>query len=275
MTALDTAQLRAELVTPRGAYAALDVVASTGSTNADLREAAVRGAPDRTVLIAEEQTAGIGRLSREWVSPAEAGIYLSVLLRPAGVPSSSVGSLSIAAGLALADVAAALGVRATLKWPNDVLSADGTKLAGILSELVPGPDAEPAVVLGIGLNVLPIGDVPPGPGGLPATSLAECGATGIDRTEIAGALLRALAVREHQWRSAGGDLAVASLLNDYREACSTLRSRVEVSMPGAATFSGQAVDVDSAGQLVVESDAGERVTVFAGDVVHVRPTNRG
>lgn len=274
MTALDTAQLRAELVTPRGAYAALDVVASTGSTNADLREAALRGAADRTVLIAEEQTAGIGRLSREWLSPAEAGIYLSVLLRPVGVPSSSVGSLSIAAGLALADVAAALGVRATLKWPNDVLSADGGKLAGVLSELVPG-DGDPAVVLGIGLNVLPIGNVPPGPGGLPATSLAECGATGIDRTEVAGALLRALAVREHQWRSAGGDLAVASLLNDYREACSTLRARVEVSMPGSAIVSGQAVDVDSAGQLVVENDAGERVTVFAGDVVHVRPTNRG
>lgn len=271
MTALDAAQLRAELVAPRGPYAALDVVASTGSTNLDLRAAALEGASDRTVLIAEEQTAGVGRLSREWVSPPEVGLYLSVLLRPAGVPTSSIGSLSIAAGLALADVAAALGVRATLKWPNDVLSADGAKLAGVLSELVPGTgDAELAVVLGIGLNVLPVGDVPPGPGGLPATSLAECGATDVDRTDVAGALLRALAVREHQWRSAGGDLAEAALLDDYRDSCSTLRSRVEVSMPGSERVSGEAIDVDFAGQLVVVTDAGERVTVFAGDVVHVR-----
>lgn len=265
MTELDIARLREALVAPDGPYAALDVVVTTGSTNADLREAADAGAADRTVLIAEEQTAGVGRQARHWVSPAGAGLYLSVLLRPGDVPVSGVGSLALVAGLALTDVCGDVDVDATLKWPNDLLAADG-KLAGVLAELVsPG-----VVVLGIGLNVSPLGDVPPGPGGLPATSLAENGASTTDRSEIAAALLRSLAEREAAWRAAGGDLGAAGLLDEYRMACSTLDTRVEVSVPEGAPITGRAADVDAAGRLVIETDAGERTTVFAGDVVHLR-----
>src|SRR5690606_9810602 len=159
---IDAAALRAALLAPAGGYAAVDVVASTGSTNADLRAAADAGAADRTVLLAEEQTAGQGRRGRTWVSPPGAGIYLSVLLRPSGVPTQRVGSLSIVAGLALLEVARSAGVDAVLKWPNDML-ASGGKLAGVLSELVPDAGG-PAVVVGIGLNVFALGDVPAGPG---------------------------------------------------------------------------------------------------------------
>jgi BirA family transcriptional regulator, biotin operon repressor / biotin---[acetyl-CoA-carboxylase] ligase len=254
--------LRAEL---SGSYAAIDVVASTGSTNADLRVAAGQGAADRTVLIAEEQTAGVGRRARQWSSPMGSGIYLSVLLRPREVPFAGLGSLSVVAGLAVQDVAERIGVDAVLKWPNDVLAGPARgKCAGILSEAVAGDEL--SVVLGIGLNVLPLGDdVPAGPGGLAPTSFAEQGATTTDRTEIAGLLLTALAERELSWRAAGGDLTKAGLLPEYRRHCATIGQDVNVLLPDGEVLSGRASDVDSAGQLVVSGR-----TIFAGDVVHVR-----
>ncbi|MGH3520652.1 MAG: biotin--[acetyl-CoA-carboxylase] ligase [Haloechinothrix sp.] len=271
---LDAARLQAELVAPNGPFTVLDVVASTGSTNADLCAAAATGAADRTVLIAEQQTAGVGRLSRSWSSPAGSGLYLSVLLRPQGVPLRGIGSLAIVAGLALMDLTSWLGVPAVLKWPNDMLLGKEEprgKGAGILSELVPlsGSD-EFAVVLGIGVNVLPMSDVPPGPGGLPAASLAEHGASSTDRAQVAITLLRAFGAREAAWRAACGDLALAELLAEYRRHCSTVDTRVRVELPGGARMTGRAADVDPLGQLIVETDDGARQTVSAGDVVHVR-----
>src|SRR4051812_16021518 len=119
MTEIDATRLHALL---GDSYASTEVVASTGSTNADLRKAAESGAPDRLVLIADEQTAGVGRRAREWSSPKGSGIYLSVLLRPSEVPFAGLGSLSVVAGLAVRAVASQLGVDAVLKWPNDVLA---------------------------------------------------------------------------------------------------------------------------------------------------------
>jgi BirA family biotin operon repressor/biotin-[acetyl-CoA-carboxylase] ligase len=264
---IDAQRLRRELI---GSYAALEVVPTTGSTNADLRSAALGGAADRTVLIAEEQTAGVGRRSRQWSSPKGSGIYLSVLLRPREVTFSELGSLSVVAGLAVQDVAARLGVDAVLKWPNDVLAGRSRgKCAGILSDAVAGD--EPSVVLGIGLNVLPLGDeVPAGPGGLIPTSLAEQGATSTDRTEIAALLLTALADREQRWRAAGGDLTRADLMSEYRRHCVTIGQDVQVLLPNGDELAGHAADIDAAGQLLVDLPDGERRTIFAGDVVHVR-----
>jgi BirA family biotin operon repressor/biotin-[acetyl-CoA-carboxylase] ligase len=251
------------------AYAVTTVVPTTGSTNADLREAAAKGAGDRTVLIAEEQTAGVGRRGRSWVSTKGTGIYVSVLLRPREVPFSGLGSLSVVAGLAVRDVAVKLGVDAVLKWPNDVLAGPSrAKCAGILAEADAG--AETTVVLGIGLNVLPMGEVPAGPGGLAVTSFAEQAATTTDRTEIAVLLLTGLAERERRWRAARGDLAEAGMLAEYRQYCATIGQDVQVLLPGGDSLTGRAADVDPAGQLVVEVEGGRRQTVSAGDVVHVR-----
>jgi len=271
MNGINAGLLRSELLAPQGPYTAVDVVASTGSTNADLREAAVGGAADRTVLIAEEQTAGVGRRARRWVSPRGSGVYLSVLLRPAGVPFSGLGSLAVVAGLAVTDLARELGVEAALKWPNDVLAGpDRGKCAGILSEAVAGDEL--AVVLGIGLNVRPLGPgVEAGAGGLPPTSLAEQGARTTDRTAVTALLLAALADREDRWRAAGGDLERAGLLDDYRERCETTGQEVRVILPGDNTIVGTAEDVDATGGLAVRDKDGRRHTVFAGDVVHLRP----
>jgi BirA family biotin operon repressor/biotin-[acetyl-CoA-carboxylase] ligase len=259
--------LQRALVAPAGPFAALDVVSSTGSTNADLMDAAGTGAPDRTVLIADEQTAGRGRRSREWVSPAGSGLYLSVLLRPDGVPAARLGSLAVVAALALLRTARAAGVSAAaVKWPNDLLAGDG-KVAGVLSEAAPGGDA---VVVGIGLNVAPLPvEVPAGAGDLAATSLADAGATMSDRTELAVELLTRFAELESDWRKAGGDLAEAGLLAEYREGCVTIGQRVRVELSGRE-LTGGASDVDASGELVVTTEDGSQTTVTAGDVVHLR-----
>ena len=268
---LNVGALRGELLEPAGPYRAIDVVERTGSTNADLRNAAVEGALDRTVLLADEQTAGVGRRARQWRSPKGAGIYCSVLLRPQEVPFVALGSLALVAGLAVLDVTAALGVDATLKWPNDVLAGpDRAKCAGLLSEAVASDEV--GVVLGIGLNVGRQREpVPAGPGGLPATSLAELGARSTDRTDVAMLLLAALADREAQWRSAGGDLGASGQLGDFRENCSTLGQQVKVALPDGQSLAGRAVDVDRSGHLLLETAPGRRRTLFAGDVVHLRP----
>jgi BirA family biotin operon repressor/biotin-[acetyl-CoA-carboxylase] ligase len=271
---IDAGRLRSQLLAPVGPYPSIDVVARTGSTNADLRAAVVEGEPDRTVLIAEEQTAGSGRRGRSWASPPGQGLYLSVLLRPTEVPMAALGSLAVVAGLALTDLTAELGVDAVLKWPNDLLAGpQRAKCAGVLAEAVSSD--EQAVVLGIGLNVLPLRErVRPGPGGLPVTSLAEQGARITDRTDLAALLLAALHERELPWRYAHGDLAAAGLLDTYRERCDTLGQQVRLEVAGGRSRLVTAVDVDASGALVVDEEDGSRHTVFAADVVHLRPVPR-
>lgn len=260
---VDPEALRRALVAPSGPFSALDVVSSTGSTNADLIAAAATGAADRTVLVAERQTAGRGRQSREWVSPP-AGVYLSVLLRPERVPAARLGSIAVVAGLALVHTARAAGVEATLKWPNDLLIGAG-KAAGVLSEALAGGAG---VVVGIGLNAGPV-DAPAGPGGLAATSFAEAGATVTDPGELAATLLTSFAELESAWRAAGGDLEAAALLAPYRAACATLGRRVRIELAGGE-LTGEAGDVTATAELVIKTDDGAETTVSAGDVVHLR-----
>jgi BirA family biotin operon repressor/biotin-[acetyl-CoA-carboxylase] ligase len=267
---LDQAALRAQLIGSAGRYAALDVVASTGSTNLDLAARAEQGAEDRTVLIAEEQTAGQGRQARTWTSPPGSGLYLSVLLRPTDVPPARLSWLTLLAGVALVRTASWAGATgAALKWPNDLLLG-GRKAAGVLATAGPGGQA---VVLGMGLNVLPLAvDVPPGAGGLAATSLAEAGAVRLDRTAIATRLLTDLAALDDAWRAAGGDAVAAGIYDEYRTSCATFDQEVRVELNGSSTIEGTAVRLAEDGTLVVRTSAGER-EISAGDVVHLRAKN--
>jgi BirA family transcriptional regulator, biotin operon repressor / biotin---[acetyl-CoA-carboxylase] ligase len=266
---LDALALREQMVAPNGPYAALDVVDATGSTNADLVSAAGRGAADRTVLVAEQQTAGRGRGARTWVSPAGTGVYLSVLLRPTTVPAHRLGTLAMVAGLALMHAARETAeINAVLKWPNDLLTADRhTKLAGVLSEVA----AEGAVVVGVGVNVTALPDgAEPGPGGLPAGSFAEAGAKVTDRTELAASFLRAFNELEAAWRLSDGDVLRSGVLTGYREACGTIGQRVRVELPDDTSMLGVAVDIDEEGRLLLKLDDGTPKAVSAGDVVHLR-----
>lgn len=267
----DAAALRRALLVPAGAWARVDVVERVGSTNAELLAAAAAGAPDRSVLVAEQQDAGRGRLGRPWVTPPGSGLAVSVLLRPGEVSPDRYGWLPLLAGLALHDVVRDLvPVLACLKWPNDLLlGAEQRKAAGILAEATTGPDGT-AVVLGIGLNV---GGAPDDlPGG--ATSLAAEGSAGLDRNALLVALLSRLAVRESAWRAAGGDAEADRLRADYRKACGSLGAEVKVELPGGMAVTGWAEDVDDDGRLLLLGSDGQRRAIAAGDVVHLRPADR-
>jgi BirA family biotin operon repressor/biotin-[acetyl-CoA-carboxylase] ligase len=240
----------------------------TASTNVDLVTAAASGAPEGTVLVAESQEAGRGRLGRTWTSPPRAGLTFSVLLRP---PTAS-GWLPLLTGLAVAmALREQVGLDVALKWPNDVVAVgdDGTerKLAGILAEATP----DGAVVVGIGLNVTTraeefVGSVgSAAPGALPPTSLALAGARTTDRETVLKSTLRALSRAYASWRSDPGSVAPL-----YRSVCSTLGREVRLELPGGGAVEGRAVDVDDDGRLRIRTSDGEAAVFGAGDVVHLR-----
>lgn len=273
---LDAARLRARLVDD-GPFAGLDVVTVTGSTNSDLVEAAGREAPDRTVLIAEEQQSGRGRMRRPWVSPRSYGLHVSVLSRIPEVDRSAVGWLPLIAGVALVETVGRMtGLRVALKWPNDLLIGDGdewSKAAGILVEGV--ASQEPlAAVIGIGINVHHGREqLPAATGGLPATSLAAQGAD-VDREELAVGVLSALAEADDLWRAHGGDVVDSGLLDRYQRRCGTLGQQVRVDLGRTDPLSGTAEAIDTSGRLVVQGVDGAATPVSAGDVVHLRRTIR-
>jgi BirA family biotin operon repressor/biotin-[acetyl-CoA-carboxylase] ligase len=238
----------------------VEAVAETGSTNTDLLAAAEAGAAAGTVLIAQLQTGGRGRLERSWVSPAGAGLTFSVLLRPAP-PLTTWGWLPLLTGLALVR---SLGSDARLKWPNDVLLGPrGGKLAGILVQAGGGG----AVVVGVGLNVstsaaeLPVET---------ATSLLLEGHSQLDRAELLVDFLSRFDGLYTGWQSHGGDAEASGLAGGYRACCATLGRQVSVEL-GTHTLFGTGVEIDAQGRLVVQpAGGGALVPVAAGDVTHLR-----
>src|SRR5580693_6134353 len=262
---LIAAPLRDRVLPGSRLWSDVNVVTETGSTNEDLIAAARGGATEGTVLVAERQTRGRGRLGRQWVSEPGAALTFSVLLRPAGVPPASRGWLPLLAGVAVAaGIRAQTGLDVSLKWPNDVLTPGG-KLAGILGE-----QTGDAVVVGIGLNV---GDLPASVPGGTATSLAVMGATGVDRSGLLAAILREFEHWYRRWIDASppGDAVSSGLRAEYLRSCATVGMQVRVELPGGAILAGRACDVDAVGRLLVATPDGVE-PVSAGDVIHVRYT---
>ncbi|HJQ00445.1 MAG TPA: biotin--[acetyl-CoA-carboxylase] ligase, partial [Jatrophihabitans sp.] len=229
----------------------------------DLLVAAAAGAADRTVLAAELQTGGRGRLDRQWSSPRGAGLTFSTLLRPT-VPVAAWGWLPLLAGLALCR---AVGAGARLKWPNDLLlGADDSKVAGILAQAT-----DDAVVVGVGLNVtLTATELPVAT----ATSLALQGSRQLDRSVLLAQFLTEFDAVLGPWTADDGDAQRSGLADEYRSSCRTIGQRVTVQLPDR-TVPGLALDVDPAGQLVVQPDDGSAVlAIAAGDVTHTRSISR-
>ncbi|WES66217.1 biotin--[acetyl-CoA-carboxylase] ligase [Microbacter sp. GSS18] len=256
----------------------VEVLASTGSTNADL-VALVGAAPDAwphlSVLLTDDQRAGRGRLDRVWKAPAGTALAVSVLLRVAELPAAARGWLPLAAGAAMTRAVAAQSatapVRARLKWPNDVLLFDhrlpddpGRKLCGILAEVVAvDPDA---VVIGAGVNTAMSADQ------LPVDTAVSLQVVGLD-ADIDRLLADYLRDLDEQLRAlvaAGGDAREAGVHAAVTRLCVTIGERVKASLPDGETLVGTAVELDPDGRLVVADDAGKRTAVGAGDVVHVR-----
>lgn len=259
---LREAVLRAAILTGSGLWSGLSVVASTGSTNQDLLAAARAGAPAGSVLVAEEQTRGRGRLNRVWQSQPGASLTFSVLLRPAAVPAASRGWLPLLAGVAVAAGLRSLAAPGiSLKWPNDVL-AGGAKLAGILAEQAGG-----AIVVGIGLNVSQDS------GELPSDQATSLRLTGVaaDREEVLAALLREFEHWYQRWAAGPqpGDAGLSGLRAEYLACCSTIGRPVRAELPGGGTLAGRACDVDQVGRLLVSTPDGVQA-VSAGDIVHLR-----
>ncbi len=260
---LEETALRRAILSGSDLWSELTVVASTGSTNEDLLTAAGAGAPPGSVLVAEEQTRGRGRLDRVWQSKPGAALTFSVLLRPAGVPPGNRGWLPLLAGVAVAaGLRVQAGLETSLKWPNDVLAGQA-KLAGILAE-----QTGTAIVVGIGLNVGQRHDELPSE---QATSVWLEGATGADRAAILAAVLCEFEHWYQRWTSGPrpGDATASGLRAEYLKYCATVGKQVRVELPGGSVLTGRATDVDGVGQLVVSTADGFHA-VSAGDVVHVR-----
>ena len=277
MTALDLERIRTALADD---FTTIDFVEKTGSTNTDLMQAT--NVADGTVLLADEQFSGKGRLGRTWTAPAGSQVIFSVLLLPESL--EHLGTLPLAAGLAVTD-----SIEGTvLKWPNDV-HIDGNKLCGILAEAGPvgqafkaapkteltkvevgkaevnkaevnkavgGAAPSARVVVGMGINVtLSREDLPIEK----ATSL-ELEGRDTDRTELAITVLKNLRRRIAQWENQD-----PQLLRDYRAVCSSVGQEVRLETP-SGDVTGHVDGIGEDGRIMV---AGEYYS--AGDVTHLRP----
>jgi BirA family biotin operon repressor/biotin-[acetyl-CoA-carboxylase] ligase len=237
----------------------VEVVEESPSTNGAVADRFRSGEQEGLVVVAEHQTAGRGRLGREWLTPARSSLTVSFLLVPEGAPAERWPWLPLLTGVAAAAaVRRVTGVEVALKWPNDVL-ADDHKLGGILLERVEHDDAAAAIV-GIGINCHQSTDELPVP---EATSLAIVTGGPVDRSALLTALVEELETRYDDWAE-GTDLRSA-----YLELCTTPGQQVKVAVPGGEV-AGEAVDVDESGRLVVRTSDGEE-RLGAGDVVYVRP----
>lgn len=216
-----------------------------------------------TVVVADHQTAGHGRMGRTWQSPPGSALTFSAVIDP-GLPDADWPLLPLATAVAVAEgLRRCTGLEPVLKWPNDVLLGDPVgeglrdgKVAGILLERVTAADGTPVAVVGVGVNVAMTPDQLPVP---TATSLLLAGAN-VDRSAVLGAILHALTVEV---------TALASepdrLLARYSAACTTLGHEVRVDLPNGNVITGLAESIDEHGRLVVAGRA-----IAAGDVVHVR-----
>jgi BirA family biotin operon repressor/biotin-[acetyl-CoA-carboxylase] ligase len=234
----------------------VEVVAETGSTNADLLARAVRLSAN-TLLVAERQSAGRGRAGRSWLSSMDGGSLTFSLAWRFDAPMSALLGLPLAVGVALADTLASLGVQVELKWPNDVLK-DGAKLAGVLIETQAAADGAVWAVIGVGLN-LHLPDELEQRIGRPAASAAWL--AGMDRDALMAALLAQLSACLRQFAH-GGFAQFAPRWNALHAWRGTPVSIID---SGVVLHDGVAAGVDDSGALLLDTAAG-RVAIMAGDV---------
>jgi BirA family transcriptional regulator, biotin operon repressor / biotin---[acetyl-CoA-carboxylase] ligase len=225
------------------------------STMDTAMELARAGCPDFSVVIAERQTQGRGRLQRVWQSTS-GGLYFTMVLRPSIDPSTSP-LINLAASVDLAGVLESLyGIRPQLKWPNDVLVGE-RKLAGILSQMVADPDRIEFINLGIGINVNnDTRDVQP-----PAVSVGELA----QGREVSRALILERFWDVFEQRLSSGDLT--DVVAQWKQRALTLGRKVKVQTI-TDIYEGLAVDMDGGGGLVVQTGDGERKTIIYGDCFH-------
>ena len=236
------------------------VFEATASTNDIVEKLARDGVKEGVVVFAESQTRGRGRLGRKWVSPARQGLWFSVLLRPRLQPQE-VTRITIAAAIALVRALdSTAGVRAEVKWPNDILLR-GKKVAGVLTEMSAELDSVKQVILGIGVDVnQSAGDFPAELRRL-ATSLRLETGRSLLRAELATAILRELD-RDYARLADGQFEAVA---DEWEARCTTLGREVIIQV-GDRRLQGRAESLDTDGALLLRTQHGHLERIIGGDV---------
>jgi BirA family biotin operon repressor/biotin-[acetyl-CoA-carboxylase] ligase len=234
----------------------------TVSTNTLAMELAQQGASEGTVVAAETQTGGKGRLGRTWISP-RGDLAFSVILRPA-LPAHKAPLITLMGAVAVAAAIRGMtGIAAGIKWPNDILIV-GKKACGLLTELSAEQDRIRHVVLGVGVNVNSDRASFPADVRERSASLSATAGAPLDRTKLLAEILAGLDHAYQRFLADGQSVLVA-----WREMNVTLGRRVAVSGPDG-TFEGNALDIDEEGRLVVRPDEGAPRTVAAGDVTIIK-----
>jgi BirA family biotin operon repressor/biotin-[acetyl-CoA-carboxylase] ligase len=241
---------------------AIHLLSEVASTNTLAMELAASGKPEGTVVIAEMQTGGKGRLGRKWISP-KGNLYLSVVLRP-NVPMHKAPLITLMGAVAVASaIRTTCGLAAGIKWPNDIL-VSGKKVSGLLTEMSAEQDRIRHIVLGIGVDVnMEMVELPPEVRSLTTTLAAEAGAK-INRTTLLQQLLRDLESWYQKFLTNDADI-----LEAWKQLNMTVGNRVTVSGAGE-TLAGLAQGVDKEGRLIVRLDDATMRTVAAGDVTIVK-----
>jgi BirA family biotin operon repressor/biotin-[acetyl-CoA-carboxylase] ligase len=232
-----------------------------GSTNDEAARWVEQGAPDFSLVIADEQTAGRGRLARSWFTPPGAALAFSLILRPSTFPSSppSPGFFTALGALAVSDALRNnYGLATEIKWPNDVLAGQ-RKLAGVLAEAQWRGEELTAVILGIGINVAPSSVPPESEILFPATCVETALGYPIARWELLCAVLQSLI----HWRPL---LNQCVFLQSWEERLAFRGAAVEVSSNGETQWKGILLGLNSEGALRLRTSAGTEITVHVGDV---------
>jgi len=232
----------------------------TSSTNDAAYHLAASGEKEGSVVIAESQTAGRGRMGRFWVSPKSKGAYFSVILRPDILPKE-VSSITLFSALSVAKTIREMAnLAAFIKWPNDVL-INNKKICGILTEMNAETDKINFVIIGIGINIntkeelLPKG----------ATSIMEAQGAEISRIELVKGIFKNLDKYYKLFNSG----QIAEIIREYKEFSNFLGKRIQVAYHDAK-LEGYAIDVDKEGALILRMDSGLNERVLAGDVTMLR-----
>ena len=240
---------------------------SVSSTNNEVAQLASRGAAEGTAIVADEQTAGRGRLQRTWASGKGAGLYFSILLRPK-ISQDRWPLITFMAALAVSDtLQEACELETEIKWPNDLLAGE-RKICGILAEVVE-TELGRAVVLGIGINLT--SEAYPKELAGRAVSVAELSLRPVEREQVLAALLRALTRRYVQLQEPGG---ASLIIEEWMGRSSYGEDKLVRVTNGDAILTGITRGLENDGALRLEIEGGEIKTIRAGDVVQVRGENQ-
>lgn len=238
------------------------------STNRRAKELAFQGAPEGTIVIAEAQTQGRGRRGRHWFSPDRQGIYCSILLRPRIFPAEISGITLMTAVVVAELLRDEAKIPAVIKWPNDIL-AGGRKIAGILTEVSAEMDQVDFAVIGLGLNVnIPKGGFPV-PLRRKATSIAIEARQSHDRNLI----LRAFLKKFDEYYSLFSTQGLGPILVRWKELTDMLGKPVQVEVLGQR-LSGEALDIDRHGALILRDADGQIHRILSGDVSLRKPGDK-